>query len=337
MKTDDLKKAFDKIAASGNIAILTHVDADGDALGTAYGLKLVIEQMGAATGAPKAVRVITEEIEPHKLMPVVCDSETDGENNTDYDLVIAVDSSDLGRLGTRAELYLAAGENTICFDHHKTCTRFGAINYVDVEAGACGEVIYEFCRLYGVEITPEIANNLYLAISSDTGGFRQANATPRSLEIAADLIRKGANSAKINTLLFVSNTIERTRLVGEVLCGLKFSKNTGVSLITVSPEQMSKHNCTSSDIEGLVNFARNILGVKIAIYLRKKDDGSIKASLRSNSDIYDVSEFCARFGGGGHLRAAGCEFPTETDLQAVGEIIVREAEDYIRSRDYLSK
>jgi phosphoesterase RecJ-like protein len=320
----DYKKAYKRIKKATNIMILPHKDADGDALGCAYAMKLILHGMG------KNADVLSEEKEPHKLFKVIEDVDSEIGNP---DLIICVDSADLGRLGERAELLKAT--DSICFDHHKSCTEYSEINCVIPTAGACAELIYDFCIQNKLEITPEIANNLFLALSSDTGGFRQTNASPRTMEIAAALMRKGANSGKINTALFLSNTIAYTRVVGEVLSTLEFDEESGIALIKIKREQIEKYNCTPDDVAGIVNFARKIIGVKIAICLRELENGNVKASMRSNDDRYDVSELAAKFGGGGHLRAAGCELKG-MNIDEAGEKILQVAKEYIKQRDGVS-
>ncbi|GHV18736.1 MGPA protein [Clostridia bacterium] len=327
---NEYKLAYKKIKRANNIIVLPHKNADGDALGCAYAMKCILEEMG------KRARVVCEETEEHKLMCVVCRGAElrSAETAADFeaDLVISVDCADLGRLGERVGIFEQAGDGTICFDHHKSCTNFANINCVVPDSGACGEVLYEFCKANKIKINTDIANNLYLAISSDTGGFRQSNASPETLEIAADLMRLGANSGKINTALFLSNTISHTRLVGDVLRDLRFDEEHGISVIKSRQEQLKKYNCTQDDSEGLVNFARNIIGVNVGIFLREKDDGGIKGSLRSNYDEYDVSEICANFGGGGHLRAAGCDF-NDCTIEEAEEKLFAETARYIDERD----
>ena len=346
------KQAYRLIKKSNSILILPHKDADGDALGSAYGLASALISMG------KNATVLCEETSPHKLLSVIKGAPNtkiqieDNEvvdNNLSFiihhlsfnkpDLAISVDTSDIQRLGSRATLFEQMGEATIAFDHHKTFTNFGHISYVNPSAAACAEVIYEFLTACGIEINPDAANNLYLGISSDTGGFRQSNTTARTMEVGADLMRKGADTGAVNTALFLSNTLTHTLLTAEVLRTLQTFHNDEISLLYITQETLNKLGATDDEAEGLVNFARNIIGVKIAFFLREKIDNNgkhyIKISTRSNADIYDVAKMCETLGGGGHIRAAGAELP-HNDMEAAIKDISRIASEFIDNVDKLT-
>ena len=317
----DYRQAYEKMERAENIIILPHDSADGDALGCAYAMKLILIGMG------KRARVLDGEPVEHRLIASVSDA--DGGDFDEADLVICVDSADLRRLGERGKML--EGVDSICFDHHKSCTEYADVNCVVPDAGACAEVIYDFCVENKIKITAGIANNLYMALSSDTGGFRQSNASAKSMEIGAELIRAGAESARINTALFLSNSISHVRLVGEALQSLEFDEESGIASITVTLEQMERVGAVPADTDGIVQFARDIIGVKVAIFLRERVSGGIKGSLRSNDDRYDVSEIAAKFGGGGHLRAAGCEM--DMGIGEAKDILVRATREYMKMKD----
>jgi len=340
------KQAYRLIKKSNSILILPHKDADGDAIGSAYGLASALVSMG------KNAYVSLEESEPHKLLSVIKGNVIASEDLSERgnpqsvrstienpDLAICVDSSDLNRLGTRAELFEKMGENTIAFDHHKTFDYFAHLSYTNPAAGSCAEVIYDFLTQTGIEINSDTANNLYLGVSSDTGGFRQSNTTAHTMEIGADLMRKGAETGAINTALFLSNTLTHTRLTAEVLATLQMFHNDEISILYLTQNTLEKLGANDDESEGLVNFARNIIGVKIAIFLREKKDNDgkvyIKVSTRSNADAYDVAKMCEALGGGGHLRAAGCEF-AHNDMQKAIMEIADIAEKFIDNADKLT-
>ena len=325
-------RAFEKIKLANSIAILPHKDADGDALGAAFGLKLALVSMG------KSAVVILEAGDTHKLLAMVKGFEvlTNNEQritNNDgrfaaqikFDLAIAIDSADLGRLGRRAEFFQSMGEATIAFDHHQSFSHFADVNILEDSCGACAEIIYKFLAANGIEITPEIAHNLYLGISSDTGGFRQANTTPQSMDIGAELMRRGANYGEINTAIFMSDTLKYTKFLGEVLSNLRMFHNNEIAVLYATQELLEKYGDGDESKEGIVNFAQNIIGVKVGFFLRVKerDDGEryIKVSARANFDEYNVAEICKNFGGGGHIRAAGGEIRHADMERAIAEVV----------------
>ena len=248
---------------------------------------------------------------------------------------------------------------TIAFDHHPSFTHFANLNYLDSTTGACAEIIYQFLTYCKIKITPQIAHNLYIGVSSDTGAFRQSNTTAQSMRIGAELIEKGAHHAEINTALFLSNTLEYTRLLTASLNTLQTFHNNEIAIMYVSKEMLSmldsekespqrpdfvgkRSNSGKSELqtpfvsnkryvaycdvetEGFANHVRNIVGVKISFFLREKtkEDGTsfIKISARSNHDKYDVSKPCEHWSGGGHLRAAGGKIPHNNMQKAIEEI-----------------
>jgi len=309
--------AWDKIKNAQNITILTHKDADGDTLGSAFGLKSALVSIG------KNAEVWCEETKPHKLFSIIKGAGS-APPDSSTDLAITVDAADLGRLGSRAEFFESMGENTIAFDHHKTFNYFAGVNFVDPSAGATAEIVYQFLKYCGIEITPDTAYNLYIGISSDTGGFRQSNTTSQSMRIGADLMDAGANHGEINTSLFLSNTLAHTHLVSIALDTLQTFHNDEIAILYLTREMINKFDIMEEETEGLVNFPRNIIGVKIAFFLKEKvrEDGTsfIKISSRSNADKYDVAKLCEHFSGGGHVRAAGGEFPYNDMQRAIKEL-----------------
>jgi len=324
------EKAWEKINQANRIAILPHKDADGDAIGSAFGLKVALKNMG------KKACVWMEDGDTHKLLSVIrglCGCDGAPEDGAPYachptkmrfDLAISVDSADYGRLGKRAEFFQSMGEATIAFDHHQSFTHYAGVNILEEPTGACAEIVYKFLVDCGIEITADIAHNLYLGISSDTGGFRQTNTTPQSMDIGAELIRRGANHGEINTTLFLNTSLKYIKVLGEVLSCLRTFHNDEIAILCASQKVLEQHGAQDEETEGLVNYARNIIGVKIGIFLRERlsDDGTpyIKISMRSNSDKYSVAELCKRFDGGGHLRAAGGEVAYGDMERAVEEV-----------------
>jgi len=320
----NFEKAWEKIKAANRIVILPHKDADGDAIGSAFGLKAALKSIG------KKACVWREEEEPHKFMGVIrglckCDETTPSgfachpSGGGEFDLAISVDSADLVRLGKRAQVFQSMGDKTIAIDHHQTFTHFANVNILEEPCGACAETVFKFIKSCGIAITPDIAHNLYLGISSDTGGFRQNNTTPQSMEIGAELMKRGADYGEINTAIFMSNTLKHTRIVGEVLSNLQTFHNDEIIVLNATRASLDKFEASDDDAKSLVNFAINIVGVKIAFFLKEKD-GIIKVSARSNYDEYNVAELCKIFGGGGHMRAAGCEIGHVDMERAIGEV-----------------
>jgi len=295
-----LSEIANLITSSDKIAILPHVAADGDALGSALALALAVVSMD------KEALVVLEE-EPSStfdFLPWKGLSKVYGEQKQwNFKTVIAVDCGDLGRLGRRKEIFDKA-EATANIDHHNTNTHFAALNYVDTGASATAEIIYRLLPLAGIEVDADIALCLYVAITTDTGGFRYSNTTPDTHMIAARLIEKGIDVADVARRVFDTTSFEKVKLMGEAIRSIELHEEGKVAVITLSGRQFTDTGARDEDSEGIINIARNIKGVEVAAMLREIENGEIRVNLRSNM-YFDVSRIAGLNSGGGHKKAAG--------------------------------
>jgi phosphoesterase RecJ-like protein len=237
-----------------------------------------------------------------------------------YDAVIVVDCADKERLGERGVIFEEISPK-ICLDHHISNTQYADYNYVDSSAAATGEVIYAFCGELEIPIDLSLATDIYLAVSSDTGCFRQANTTPRTMEIAAKMMSLGVHNYDVNKRMFARTKV-RLELMREYLDTLEFAHDDRITIATLTNERIALCGGTYADCDGLVSIGKNISGVEVSIFLRENEEGKVKVSLRS--DELDVAAICAKFGGGGHLRAAGCEVEGDIEYakrEVLGEIL----------------
>ena len=285
------------ILSSKNVIILPHKSADGDCLGSAFALKLALEYMGK-----KAV-VMLEEKNPN---PKICDVlfGVEDEEKIDADLVVAVDCGDIERLGSRRGIFEACAL-TVNIDHHPTNTNFAKHNYVDKDSGATGQILYELFEHMKLPLTKETANNLYVAISSDTGRFAYSNATPKTHMIVAKLLETGIDHVNINEVLFDKNSMSKILLMRDALNSFETYADGKISMISVTKEQVIESGATEEDAGGLIYLPRSLETAVISVCLRESTlSDCVKISLRSN--IHDVSAIAQKFGGGGHVRASGC-------------------------------
>jgi len=295
-----IEKIAEIIRNNKNVAILPHVSADGDALASGFALGLALRKIGIEPKIVLEERIPwVYEFLPGREMSALYDGQ-----DIPYDLVIAVDTGDLNRLGKRLGIFRAAN-NTVNIDHHTSNTRFAGLNHVSVESAATGEIIYELIEIMNIEIDKDIAICLYTAISSDTGGFRFSNTTPLTHHIAAKLVEKGLNIAKISRRIFDEAALEKVKLMGMAINTLQLLEEGRIAVIEVSLEMMKKTGAKEEDCDGLANIGRNIRGVEAAVVLRETDNNEVRVNLRSNEWL-DVAEIAVRFSGGGHKRAAGC-------------------------------
>lgn len=294
MKKIDLKAAAAYLTERDDFVLLCHAYPDGDTIGSAVALCLALRKMG------KKAYVRCDHDIPDKFLPYTADCFTpEGEAR----VAVAVDVADEKLLGPlQAEF---AGKVDLCIDHHLTNTEY-AEQVCVVDAGANCQNIYHVIRELGVEITPEMADALFLGISTDTGCFRYANVTPETHLIAAELIKAGANAAEINRQMFDTKTRSRTELERQVLDGMEFHFGGKCALVAITNEMRRTSGATDSDMDGISALPRMIEGVSVGITLRERGNGRYKISLRTHEPV-NAAKVCGMLGGGGHARAAGCE------------------------------
>ncbi|MBE5812830.1 MAG: bifunctional oligoribonuclease/PAP phosphatase NrnA [Clostridiales bacterium] len=301
-----MKKIAKKFKKSDNIAVFVHTNPDGDAVGSIVAFSTALKNMG------KNVDVFIEN-KPEYLSFIIDDSiklysELDFDKK--YDLCVALDCGDKERIGDAAKVFDNA-EFTIELDHHKTNDNYANLSYVDATASATGEIIYELLKIMKVKITKEIAEALYIAIISDTGMFKHQNTTSKTFEIASKLVAYGIDISTITHKLFYENSFERTKCLGDVLNTLETYLDGKVGILYLTREMMQKYDLKETELDGFVEYARNIKGVEIGIFIKQKTDTEYKVSLRANSDA-DMSKIAEKFNGGGHKGAAGCRFENKT-------------------------
>lgn len=315
MKT--LSTIVNKIKSAKKIAILSHIFPDGDAIGSSLALYIALKKLN------KTVDIYNQDGVPniYAFLPGASKILTEWNNNLIYDLAIVLDTGDLERIGKCIEVFNSSLQK-INIDHHITNSNFGEINYIETEASAVGEIVYRIINLLNVKLDKDIAECLYTALATDTGGFRYSNTTSTCMRLAADLIGYGIDIADICRKIFDLTSETKVRLIGAVLNTLETFSNGKIAVIYITSEQMEKLKAKLEDCEGIVNFARNIIGVEAAAFLVELPQNRIKVNLRSNNYI-DVSEIAQKFSGGGHKKAAGCIL-TEIPLTEAKELIVKE-------------
>lgn len=302
MLNQDWRGILEQIKACDDFLVVGHVSPDGDTVGSSLALCLGLRQMG------KKVLFGLHGALPEKLafmpaaFPITASEQIE---RRAYGAVIAVDCGDLSRLGDLGEVF-SQNENTIVIDHHPTNTGFGKRNLV-MPYGATGQIILELLEALDCRITAEIANLLYAAISTDTGNFSYSNTDEAVLLAAAKLRKFGADIPMLNKTIYREKTLGATRLIGRAIERLELSQDGKIAITYVLRSDYQQLGAKREDCDEVVNYARDIIGVEIAIFLRQTDaeDEKFRASLRSNQ-YADVSALAQEFGGGGHKQAAGC-------------------------------
>ncbi|PYK52648.1 MAG: bifunctional oligoribonuclease/PAP phosphatase NrnA [Verrucomicrobia bacterium] len=281
-------------------AVLSHVRPDGDALGSTLALALSLKGLG------KEVRAWNEEgmLEKYNFLAQAELLTQPPSEPEDFDVVVALDTAVQNRLGTTASAVRHA-KLWINIDHHPSNPRYGDLVYIDPTAPATGQILFEFLTNQNFPITPEIAENLYAAISTDTGSFQYPNTTVRTFEIAAELVRCGVEVGRISQLLYENFPRRRIELLRELLGTMQFGCDRKLAWFSLSKAAALALGVIPEDNEGLIDHLRATRGVIVAIFFEELTDGKVRVSMRSKNQAVDVCAICTQFGGGGHVLAAG--------------------------------
>ncbi len=221
------------------------------------------------------------------------------------DALVVLDISDVKRLGNLADTVRRLSRPRIVIDHHiPSNDPPGDTILTDTAACATGELIYDLACTLDLEITPAIARALYIALLTDTGGFRFSNTSPRCHAIAGELLNAGVDPEDMYVRVYASAPPGRIQLLAEVLATLEFDLDIGLAWLSMGPGLLEKYDVRQEDLDGIVEHARSIAGTRMAIFFRDLGHGKVKISFRSTG-VVDVNAFARQFGGGGHAKAAG--------------------------------
>jgi phosphoesterase RecJ-like protein len=297
-----LRQAAAAIQAARQILIATHVNPDGDALGSLCGLALAGERLG------KRVARISVDGVPEIYASVPCvDRVVTAAPAGSFDLGIGVDADGSDRLGD-AEPAILSCPTIIDIDHHTGADRYGTIQLIDSTAAATGELIFDLIRELGVPLDREIAECLMMAIVTDTGAFRFPSVKPRTLRIAAELMEAGAHPAPIVEQVYGQRSPGATRLFGRALERMQRLPNGRFVWSALSREDFRETGARADETDGIINELRAVHGVDLAMLLREEEDGQVRVSFRAREGV-DAAALAREFGGGGHRAASGATLP----------------------------
>jgi len=295
-----IKKVMDVLKIYTNFLISTHINPEGDALGSQLALAQLLEGMGRT-----AVMVNDHKVPSvYKFLPKSDSIRTRVDKTIDYDVAIVVDCPNLERIG-RVRDALKEGKMILNIDHHISNGKFGKVNWVNDKASSCGEMIYELLKELDCKLNKEIATNLYTAIMTDTGSFSYSNTTAKVHKITSELVGCGLDAAGIKSEIYDKKGIGEIRLLGEALSTIQTDSDGKIAYLTATRDMAKSEDGELRGTEEFVNFPRSIGGVEIALFFREEKGGNIHVSLRSNSGL-DVNKVAVLLGGGGHAKAAGC-------------------------------
>lgn len=313
---NEFQSVKEKILAAENIAVMTHVNPDGDCLGSGLALVGLINKLG------KKATLFNEQGNTEYFRFLISDEEIDKTPECDgrkFDLVIFTDCGD----DTRCGKVIWATENAdfiINIDHHQTNTMFGGINIVEGTAAATGMIIYYMYRSLGIDIDKHTAELLYMAIATDSGNFSYSSTTKETHYVGGELLECGVDIAYLSQMLFRSTSFNKLKLMSLAFDTLHIYSNGKIAVMQTTREMFDKTGTSTEDSEGLVSYVRDIKGVLVAAFIRDTNEKDVvKVSFRSNGHI-DVSKIASVLGGGGHVNAAGCSLKGE--IPEVEKIIV---------------
>jgi phosphoesterase RecJ-like protein len=294
-----IDRILEGIGRSRTFCVAGHIRPDGDCIGSQLGIGFALQDLG------KEVVCWNEDRVPQKLAFLDpqhrMQSPAPGQR---FDCVIATDSASFERLGKVGKCIQNRGL-LINIDHHASNTRYGDINWVSAREPSTGELIFRLLNVAGWPITPAIADCLFTAVSTDTGSFQYASTRPSTYHVAAELVKRGANLARICNEVYQSYPLARVRLLKHVYNHFRLTHDDQVAYFWLKKADFSRTGADPSDAEGLIDHIRAIEPVIVACVFEEVEPGLTRVSLRSKSDRVNVSDVAGQFGGGGHHAAAG--------------------------------
>lgn len=313
----EFEQAKEIISKSKSIYIVAHVNPDGDAIGSTYGIYYAMKKLG------KDVHIIMPEYsDVFKFLPnitSICQKDIYEEN---YDLLIALDASDKSRLALSEDAYLRANK-VIMIDHHQISHPYGDVRYIYDKMSSASEVVFNFIKYLGIKFDEIMATYIYTGIMTDTGSFNYTNTSAATHIAAAELIEAGADHVKVCKMLNDTIKEAKLKLIAKTIDNMEVYNDGKIRYSLVNYDDIASLGLDEEDAEGMTNYLRMVKGTEVGIYIRGKKDGTYKVSMRSAGNV-DISKIAIENGGGGHPRAAG--FTIYENLDGVKDKILKAVE-----------
>jgi bifunctional oligoribonuclease and PAP phosphatase NrnA len=324
-ETTDLKAIADALRQHDRFLVVTHENPDGDALGSLLATTLALRQLGkdVVMYLPGQTPLPRE----YAFMPLEELLREPPADSADR-VLVAVDCAKEDRIGDEA--VLSQARTVLDVDHHHDNTRFGDVNLIVADASSTAEVLRDVFAELGVELTPELAEPLYIALVTDTGRFQYANTTPKALRLAAELVEAGADIHAVFQEVYESVEFAKLKLLARALDRAEVLEGGRIVVSHLLRTDFAEAGAAEPYSEGIIDYLRAVEGAELAVLIREQLSTSSpahKGSLRSSIDELDVSTIARRFGGGGHRQAAG--FSTDLPLQ---EIVEQVREGFLAQR-----
>jgi phosphoesterase RecJ-like protein len=298
-----IDRIVEGLRESSSICVVGHIRPDGDCVGSQLGLTQALRNEG------KKVFCWNEDPLPQKYEFLDRDHLFQKpKKGMKFDCVVATDAASFERLGTVGRC-VTDRKLFINIDHHESNTRYADVNWVSAREPSSGELIFRLLQVAKWPITKPIADCLFTAVSTDTGSFQYATTRPGTYHVAGELVRRGADLAKICDEVYQSYPLSRVRLLRHVYSRFRLTHQNQIAWFWLKKADFTRTGAESSDSEGLIDHIRAIAPVVVACVFEEIDDNMTRISLRSKSEKVNVNEIAAQFGGGGHSAAAGARIP----------------------------
>ena len=313
-----VRRIVDAVAERQRFVISSHARPDGDALGSELAMAYALRHIG------KQVRVVNRDPAPAPLMvfPGVADVEVANRIDDPGDAVIIMECGDLARTGVEG---LDRGF-VINIDHHVGNTGFGALQWFDPTAAACGEMVFDLVQALGVPMSAEIAVHIYVAILTDTGSFHYSAISPKTFDIARQCVEAGVDAPAVARSVYDSNTVGRIKLFGSVLDRMAIDDTGRVATLYLDDAMLRSCEATADDADGLVNLPLTARDIRAVILFKEDGAGHWRISLRSKGSV-NVNAVARLHGGGGHVNASGCS--ASGPLDALAALLSRQVTEQI--------
>jgi len=316
-KTMPIKKICEVIRKNKSFLITSHYEPEGDSLGSQLAMAEMLRQLG------KKYIIVDPDKPParYEFLKNIKKIEQPSKKYYDFDVALVLDCPVMERIRDVAEVI---GKKPIVnIDHHISNRNFGVVNYVDPKASSAGEIMYAVATALGCRMNKDLAAYIYLAMLTDTGGFRYSNTTANTMRIVAELVGLGINPKEMYEKIYEAHSLASRKLLGMCLNTLKVSSDGKIAWMYLTKAMFKKAGATAHDAENFVNFPRFIEGVKIAmIFSDNAKRGFTKVNFRSNESWANVNKIATKFGGGGHVSASGCV--VKGDIKTVEKKIMKE-------------
>ncbi|AWI04004.1 DHH family phosphoesterase [Clostridium drakei] len=311
-----------KIKESNRIAITFHESPDGDSLGSALALMQGLNKLN------KEVYILSKEKVPESFSFLPCSEEIDGlkhEVINETQCVIVLDCGDVKRINANLD-FENRKYTLINIDHHMSNELYADLNYVDTNAAAVSEIVYQMLKIIGINITKDMAVCLYTSLITDTGAFKYSSTTSVTHAIAGDLVNTGIDFSEIHRIIYENKNFERIKFFGKAIEKMELVGDK-ICVITITKDMLLQNgNAKDTDTSDIIAFAMQIDTVEVALLIKETEAG-IKASLRSKSKV-DVRKIAEKFGGGGHIKASGLAMNDKT-VEEARELIINEVENLL--------